>query len=82
VKRIREDEPAGVVIHMCMKTTQGNSLCHCLYLKLAKISSLSFYLLFFSSTKSETQGQNRFCGWLGGFSTGERGEEAGKWVGG
>jgi hypothetical protein len=32
VKRTRRDEPIAVVTHICMETTQGNSL----YLKLAK----------------------------------------------
>jgi hypothetical protein len=45
----------GVVIHICMETTQGNSLCSYPYLKLAKITCFSFYLLFFSSTKSENR---------------------------
>jgi hypothetical protein len=51
VKKTREDEPIGVVVHICMKTTQGNFRCSYLYLKLAKASCFSFYL--FSSTKSE-----------------------------
>jgi hypothetical protein len=51
--RTRNDKPIGVVIHICMETTQGNSLCNYLYLKLAKTSCLSFYLLCFFSTKLE-----------------------------
>jgi hypothetical protein len=43
----------GVVIHICIETTQGNSLCSYLYLKLAKTSHFSFDL--FSSTKSENR---------------------------
>jgi hypothetical protein len=38
VKRIRRDEPNGVVIHICMEISQGNPLCSYLYLKLAKKS--------------------------------------------
>jgi hypothetical protein len=30
-----------------METTQGNSLCGCLYLKLAKTSCFSYHLSFF-----------------------------------
>jgi hypothetical protein len=36
VKRTGRDEPVGVVIHICMETTQGISLCSYLYLKLGK----------------------------------------------
>jgi hypothetical protein len=35
-KRTGRDEAIGTVLDMCMETTQGNSLCSCLYLKLAK----------------------------------------------
>jgi hypothetical protein len=45
VKRTSRDEPIGIVMHICMETTQGNSLCSYLYLKLAKISCFSYYLL-------------------------------------
>jgi hypothetical protein len=45
--RSRRDEPIGVVIHICMETTQENSLCSYLYLKLAKMSRFSFYVLHF-----------------------------------
>jgi hypothetical protein len=57
VKRSGRDEPIWVVIHMCMKTTQGSSLYSCPYLKLAK-TPFFYYLLwffFFSSTKSENK---------------------------
>jgi hypothetical protein len=53
VKRTGRGEPTGVVTHICMETTQGNSLCSYLYLKLAKISRFSFYLYVFSSAKLE-----------------------------
>jgi hypothetical protein len=59
VKRTRADEPVRVVIYICMETTQGNSLCSYLYLKLAKMSCFSFYL--FSSAKSENRRLNRSC---------------------
>jgi hypothetical protein len=45
------DEPIGVAMHLCIETTEGNSLCNYLYLKLIKASCFSFYLLCFS-TKS------------------------------
>jgi hypothetical protein len=51
VKRTGRGEPIGVVLNICMETTQGNSLCSCLDLKLAKISCSSFYLLCFFSYK-------------------------------
>jgi hypothetical protein len=45
-----------VVIHICMETTQGNSLCIYLYLKLAKMSCFFFLsFVYFSSTKSESR---------------------------
>jgi hypothetical protein len=53
VKRTGRDELVGVVIHICMEISHGNSLCSYLYLKLAKSSCFSFYL--FSSSKSENR---------------------------
>jgi hypothetical protein len=47
VKRIRGDEPVGVVIHVCIEIKQGNSLCSFLYLKLAKTSCSFYFLSFF-----------------------------------
>jgi hypothetical protein len=46
VKRTGRDEPIGVVIHVCMKTTQKISLCSYLYLKLAKMPCFSFKKIF------------------------------------
>jgi hypothetical protein len=43
----KRDKPIGVVIYMCMETTQRISLCSYLYLKLAKRSCFSFCLLSF-----------------------------------
>jgi hypothetical protein len=37
----------GIVIHIFVETTQWNSLCSYLYLKLAKMPCFSFYLLCF-----------------------------------
>jgi hypothetical protein len=45
------DEIIGVVIHICMETTQGISL----YLKLAKILCFSYYLLCFFLYKIREQ---------------------------
>jgi hypothetical protein len=65
VKRIRKDEPIGVVIHICMDTTQGISLCSCLYLKLAKTSCFSFYLLcfFFYKIREQEGGTSSALRW-------------------
>jgi hypothetical protein len=52
VKRTRGDELIEVVIHTCMETSQGNSLCSHLYLKLAKISCFSFHLLSFTKLEN------------------------------
>jgi hypothetical protein len=53
MKKIREDKPIGVIIHTYMEISQGNSLCSYLYLKQAKISCLSFYLLFFYKIREQ-----------------------------
>jgi hypothetical protein len=79
VKRTGRDEPVGVVIHICMETTQGNSLCSYLYLKLAKMSCFSFYLLsFFLLQNLRTGGQNRFCWGVGEVGTSGNGKGKGK----
>jgi hypothetical protein len=52
VKSTGRDEPIGVVIHICMETTQGISLYNYLYLKLAKPPFFSMFYVF-CSTKSE-----------------------------
>jgi hypothetical protein len=51
VKRIGRDEPVGVIIHISMETTEGNSLCSFLYFKLEKTSCFFFIFYVFSSTK-------------------------------
>jgi hypothetical protein len=53
VKRSGRDEPIKVVIHMCMKETLRISLYSYLYLTLAKMLCLFYYLYVFSSTKLE-----------------------------
>jgi hypothetical protein len=45
VKKNKGDVPIGVVILICMETTQGNTLFCYLYLKLAKTPCFPFYLL-------------------------------------
>jgi hypothetical protein len=42
-------ESTGAVSHICMGTTQGNSLCSHLYLNVAKhqVSCFIFYVFFF-----------------------------------
>jgi hypothetical protein len=74
VKRTRRDEPMRGVIHVCMETTQGNSLCSYVYLKLAKTSCFSFYLLLFLFYKIREQegGTGSALGWEGA-GGGERG---------
>jgi hypothetical protein len=47
VEKTGRDETIEVVIHIYIETTQGNSLYSDLYLKLAKMSCCSFYLLCF-----------------------------------
>jgi hypothetical protein len=46
---------------MYMKAMLGISLYTQLYLKLAKILCLSYYLLHFLFNKIGEEGQNRFC---------------------
>jgi hypothetical protein len=72
VKRTGKGEPVGVVIHICMETTQGNFLCSYLFLQLAKV----MFLFYVSSTKSEEGGTG--VGWAHDRS----GEVSGKGVGG
>jgi hypothetical protein len=51
VKRTGRGESIGAVIHICMGSTQGNSLCSYLYHKLVKRHVLPFIIYVFSSTK-------------------------------
>jgi hypothetical protein len=50
MKKIRGDKPIGVIIHIYMELSQGNSLCSYLYLKL-KCPVFCFISSLFSSTK-------------------------------
>jgi hypothetical protein len=53
MKENSRDEPIGIILHIYMEISLGNSLCSYLYLKLAKMSFFSFF--FFYSTKSENK---------------------------
>jgi hypothetical protein len=68
VKRTRGDEPIEAVIHICMETTPGISLCSYLYLKLGKATCFSFYLLLYLLLlhNRRTGGRNRFYRGEGG----------------
>jgi hypothetical protein len=48
MKKIRGDEPSGVIMHTYMEISQGNSLCSSLYLKL---KCPVFRFIFFFSYK-------------------------------
>jgi hypothetical protein len=62
-------ESIGAAIHICMGTTQGNCLCSCLYLKLAKCHVSPFiYYNVFSSTKSENRMVEQVLLWEGGMT--------------
>jgi hypothetical protein len=63
VKKTRGDEPIGVVIHICMETTEGNSLCTYLYLKLAKTSFFLFiFFLLQNLRRSDGSAEGGTCG--------------------
>jgi hypothetical protein len=47
MKKIRDDEPIRVIIHMYMEMPRRNSLYSYLYLKVAKMSYFSFCLFSF-----------------------------------
>jgi hypothetical protein len=69
VKRFGRDEPMWVVIHMCMEAMLGISLYSYLYLKLAKMLCLSYYLLCFLFNKiGEQEGGTGLARNLGGRS--------------
>jgi hypothetical protein len=64
----RGDEPVGVMIHIYMEISQGNSLCCYLYLKQAKM--LCFLFFFYKISEQEggtspgggTNGRERWQG--------------------
>jgi hypothetical protein len=61
--RSGKDEPVGVVIHMWMEITQGNS-CMAIFSQTTK-SILFLSFLFFLLQNRITEGQNKFCGGRG-----------------
>jgi hypothetical protein len=83
VKRTGRGESIVAVIHICMGTTQGISLCSDLYLKVAKHHVFHFSYYVFSSIKSENRRAEQVLPreeWVAG--TSGRGEVIGKGVGG
>jgi hypothetical protein len=71
MKKIRRDKQIGVIMHIYMEISQGNSLCIYLYLKHAKMSFLSY---FFYKTRKQEGG----TGPGGEVGTSGRGEVTGK----
>jgi hypothetical protein len=59
MKKNKGDEIIGVIIHIYMEISQGNSLCSYLYLKLAKMSFFSF--LYFPLQNRRISERNRSC---------------------
>jgi hypothetical protein len=76
VNRSGRDESIQVVIHICMETMLGISLYSYLYLKLAKMLCLSYYLLCFLFNKIGKEGIKGSAWKQGG------GEEEGEGEGG
>jgi hypothetical protein len=74
MKKIRGNKSIGVIMHVYMEISKGNTLCSYLYLKQAKIS-------FFYSTKLENRRAEHVLG-AGGALVPIRGETGGKGVGG
>jgi hypothetical protein len=68
VKRSGRDEPVRVIIHMYMEAMLGLSLYSYLYLKLAKMLCLYYYLLclLFNKIGSEGVGRRERCKGQGG----------------
>jgi hypothetical protein len=56
-KRSGRDEPIWVVILMCMEAMPGISLYNYIFLKLAKMLCLSYYLLCFSLQQNWRRGR-------------------------
>jgi hypothetical protein len=63
VRRSGRDEPMWVVIHMCMEAMVGISLYSYLYLKLAKMICLSYYLLYFLFTRENQRRRDKWWWW-------------------
>jgi hypothetical protein len=73
VKRSGRDEPIQVVIHMCMEAMLRISLYSYLYLKLAKMLCLSYYLLCFLFNKIGEEGRT-VSAWKRGGLGGDEGD--------
>jgi hypothetical protein len=80
MRKIRGDKPIGVIVHIYIEVSQGNSLCRYLYLKQTKMSCFPFNLLSFAFYKVGEQEGGTGPGWQGrgwhqweGGSDGERG---------
>jgi hypothetical protein len=71
MKKIRGDEPIGIIVHTYMKISQGNSLSSYLYLKL-KCHVSCFYLFSFSSYKIREQESGRNPSQRGKWHSGRR----------
>jgi hypothetical protein len=83
LKRTGRGESIGVVIHTCVETIQGNSLCSYLYLKVANRLVSCFIFYVFSSAKSEYRSTEPSAwGRESMVGTGGREEVAGKGEGG
>jgi hypothetical protein len=53
MKKIKGDEPMGVITDLYMEISQGNSLCSFIYLKQAKMSCFSFLSFLFFLLQSQ-----------------------------
>jgi hypothetical protein len=62
--RTGRDVPIGIVIHICMETTQRDSLCSYLYVKHVMFLFLS--VMFFFYEVREQVGRTG-SGWVGGW---------------
>jgi hypothetical protein len=78
-KKNRGDEPIGVIIHIYMELSHGNSLCSYLYLKQAKLSFLLLFYFLFSSTKLENRKAEQILSGVAGGGVGTSGRERGGW---
>jgi hypothetical protein len=52
MKKIKGDKPTGVIIHIYMEISQGNSMYSYFYLKQAKMTCFSLYLFSFFSLQN------------------------------
>jgi hypothetical protein len=63
MNQLGRNEPVGVIMYIHMETAQGISLCSYLYLKLAKMSCFSNYVLcFFFYKIGEQEGRTGSAG--------------------